>query len=293
MKLQVGLALYSLLAELKEDYMGTLEKVAELGFKYIEYVGTPLGDDGKPVATPEEIGKKVRELGLVPISSHVMMHEGSDIDQLIEDNVKMGSQAIIVPLAPMESKEAVLALADFCNKVARKAKEKGMDFYYHNHFHEFAQFDGKYALEWLLENTDPELVMVELDTYWVKRSGIDPVHMIKQLGSRCTRIHQKDLNKAVTDLNLVAHLPEKVTMDSIFETFKTKTTPTDIVPLGMGALDIKAICATTEELDHAKYIIIELDSVSTMTESNHGEGLSPLESVAVSLKNLNVILGEI
>lgn len=291
MKLKIGLALYSLLEELKQDYMGTLEKVAALGFKYIEYVGTPLGEDGKPVATPEEIGNKVRELGLIPISSHVMMNAESNLDQLIEDNVKMGSQAIIMPLAPMPSKEAVVALAALCNEAGRKAKEKGMAFYYHNHFHEFVQFEGKYALEWLLELTDPELVSIELDTYWVKRSGIDPIDMIKKLGARCTRIHQKDLNKETTELDLVQYLPETVTMEALFGTFQSKTVPSDIVPVGTGALDIAGICAVTEELNYAEYIIIELDSVSTMTEESHGEGLSPLESVALSLKNLSEIIG--
>lgn len=290
MKLKIGLALYSLLAELKQDYMGTLEKVAAMGFKYIEYVGTPLSDDGKPVATPEEIGKKVKELGLIPISAHVMMNADSDLDQLIEDHVKMGSQAIIIPLAPMATKEEVVKLAAFSNEAAKKAKAKGMDFYYHNHFHEFNKFEGKYALEWLLELTDPELVHVELDTYWVKRSGIDPIEMIKQLGSRCKRIHQKDLSQETTELNLVQYLPEVVSLESVFGIFQSKTKPTDIVPVGTGALDIAGICSVTEELDFAEYIIIELDSVSTLTEENHGDGLSPLESVALSLKNLNAIL---
>lgn len=291
MKLKIGLALYSLLEELKQDYMGTLEKVASLGFKYIEYVGTPMGDDGKPVATPEEIGNKVKELGLVAISSHVMMNDESNIDQIIEDQIKMGSQAIIMPLAIMDTKERVEALAKLCNEAGRKCKEKGLDFYYHNHFHEFVKFDGKYALEWLVELTDPAFVNIELDTYWVKRSGIEPTDMIKQLGARCTRIHQKDLNKSTTNIDLVKDLPENVTMEVLFGTFQTKTKPDDIVPVGTGALDIAGICATTEELNYAQYIIIELDSVSKLTEENHGEGLSPLESVALSLKNLSEIVG--
>ncbi len=293
MKLKIGLALYSLMEELKLDYMGTLEKVAAMGFKYIEYVGTPIGDDGKPVATPEAIGAKVKELGLVPISSHVMMNPDSDIDVLIKDNLLMGSKAMILPFIAMESIEQIKTLAEFCNRVAGRCKENGMDFYYHNHFHEFATFDGKTALEILLEHTDPELVHVELDTYWVKRAGTDPVEMIRRLGSRCKRIHQKDMNVDASARSLVEALTHPATMENIFNVFGTMTNPDDIVCLGEGSLDIADICRTTEELDHAEYIIIELDSISKMTENETFQGRTPLECVEFSLKSLQGILEEI
>lgn len=286
MKLEVGLALYSLMAELKEDYMGTLERVAEMGFKYIEYVGTPKDDQGKVVATPEAIGKKVAELGLIPISSHVMMDVDSDIDQLIADNVLMGSQAIVLPFISMESEERIQAIASLCNNVGRKCKENGMDFYYHNHFHEFASIGNITALERLLELTDPELVYVELDTYWVKRAGLDPIEVIKKLDSRCKRIHQKDLNINASKENLVDFLVEPALMPAIFGVFQTKTKPDDIVGLGEGSLDISGICEVTQALDYAQFIIIELDCISTLTEKDHYQQRTPLQLVASSFANL-------
>lgn len=289
MKLKIGLALYSLLEELKQDYMGTLERVAALGYKYVEYVGTPVDGEGKPVATPEEIGNKVRELGLIPISSHVMMSGDSDLDQIIEDQKKMGTQAIILPFAHMYTMEQVEAIADLCNRMGKKCKDNGMDFYYHNHCQEFVMVDGKTAMDRLLEMTDPELVSIELDTYWVERAGLCPTKMIKQLGSRCKRIHQKDLNKTAENVNLLEGLEAPVTQDSMMaKLFSTK--PDDIVPVGTGAMDIASICRTTEAMDYAQYIIVELDSVSRMTEEDHGDGLSPLQSVELSLKNLSAIV---
>lgn len=286
MELRIGLALYSLMAELREDYFGTLEKVAEMGIKYIEYVGTPMGEDGKPVATPKEIGAKVKELGLKAISSHVMMDFDSDIDQIIEDNLLMGSQAIIMPMIFMESLDKVKKIAEFCNQVGRKCHESGLDFYYHNHFHEFAVFEGKTALEWLMELTDKAYVRMELDTYWVKRAGFDPVEMIKKLDHRCRMIHQKDLNKQVTEVSLMKYLDYPPTKDKVFQVFQQHTGSEDIVALGEGALDIPAIIKTTQELDYARYIIIELDSISMKTEKDLYLGRTPLETVAQSYRYL-------
>lgn len=290
MKLKIGLALYSLMTELKEDYMGTLEQVAKMGFKYIEYVGTPLDENKVPVATPEAIGQKVKELGLVPISSHVMMDIGSDVDRLIADNVKMGSQAIVVPMVSMESLERVRELAEFCNEVAAKCKAQGMDFYYHNHFHEFVEFEGKTALQWLVELTDESLVNIELDTYWAARAGLNPIAVLKSLGNRCSLVHQKDLNVDANDVNLVNCVEHPTTMQAVFSVFQSQTKGDDIVCLGEGRLDIPGIIKTVEELDASPYIIIELDSISSLTEAQTYRGRTPLECVKVSKDYLEALL---
>lgn len=286
MELKIGLALYSLMAELREDYFGTLEKVKELGFKYIEYVGTPIGDDGKPVATPKEIGNKVKELGLKAISSHVMIDFDSDVDRIIEDNLLMGAQAIVMPMIFMESLEKVKKVAELCNVVGRKCQESGLDFYYHNHFHEFAVFEGKTALDWLMELTDKKYVRMELDTYWVKRAGLDPIEEIKKLDHRCRIIHQKDLNKNIEDISLMKYLQYPPTNTNVFQVFQEHTGSEDIVCLGEGSLDIPEIIKVTQDLDYARYIVIELDSISTKTEKDLYQGRTPLETIAESYRYL-------
>lgn len=283
MKLIPGLALYSLMDELKKDYMGTLEKVAKLGYKNIEYAFIPVGDDGKPVATPAEIGAKVKELGLTAISSHVMMNEDSDIDALIAENIVMGAQAIVLPFTHMYTIEDVLKIAKLCNKVAKKCNDNGMEFYYHNHFQEFVKIGDKFALELLLENTDPEYVNIELDTYWVTRAGLDPVEIIKKLGSRCKRIHQKDLIASATPINLFEALQGPATEESIMTILLGGIAkPTDIVEVGTGIMDIKAICKIVSELDYAQYVIVELDHIYNMP---------PMDSIELSLKNLQEAIG--
>ena len=72
MKLKVGVQLFSVMGELTEDYLKTMENVAKAGYKYVEYVSPRPNADGK-VCSPEEIGNKLVELGLTAIGSHVYL----------------------------------------------------------------------------------------------------------------------------------------------------------------------------------------------------------------------------
>ena len=120
---------------LREDYFGTLQQLADTGCKYIEYVTTPEDENGVPVATPAEIGKRVKEMGLTPISSHVKFSSDPEsMKQVIEDNLQMGTPRLVLPFELMNTEDEVKALAQTCNEMGRLCKENGLEFYYHNHY---------------------------------------------------------------------------------------------------------------------------------------------------------------
>lgn len=123
--------------------------------------------------------------------------------KIVEDNVKMHSEAIILPMGIMTTMEEIKTVAAACNEMAALAKAHGMAFYYHNHCQEFYQVEGKTAYEWLVELTDPELVFFEVDTFWATRGGQKAVELIKKLGSRAKLIHQKDMGKSADPINLI------------------------------------------------------------------------------------------
>lgn len=293
MELKTGLALFSLMSELKEDYLGTLEKVSALGCKTVEFVATPKDENGAPVVTAEEIGRKVEELHLEAISSHVMLDASTDLDRVIDENLKMGAKALVLPFAAMFTQEQVLKTAELCNKAAEKCRRQGMKFFYHNHFQEFVKIDGKYALDLLAENTDPDLVQFELDLYWAYRAGIDPTELLKKLGSRCTMLHQKDLSRYAETPNLFFAVKGEHNEENVMGAMRTATKPTDIVPVGSGILPVSEYCKTAEALGYATHILVELDSVCGYTEENHSTPLTPLESVDYSLKTLKMVLNEL
>ena len=287
MKLKVGVQLFSLMTELANDYLGTLENVAKAGYKYVEYVNVP-GND------PEVIGNKLKELGLTAVASHVPFdpftstHE--DMVKIVEDNVKMHSEAIILPMGIMTTMDEIKTVAAACNEMAALAKEHGMAFYYHNHCQEFYTVEGKTAYEWLVELTDPELVFFEVDTFWATRGGQNAVELIKKLGSRARLIHQKDMGTSANPVNLINGVTN-MTRENYREKIFGRTNPTDICCVGTGTMDIPSIVKTVTEQDYAPYIIVELDCCARATEEEYSTPLSPLATIKASREYLESVIG--
>lgn len=287
MKMNVGLSMFSVMGELMQDYMGTLENVAKAGYKYIEYI-IPHSGEGLP--TPEEIGAKVKELGLTAVSSHCNFTAEDDLEKIADGHVKMGAGAIVLPMTVMGNMDEVKKVADLCNRMGKICHERGMGFFYHNHCQEFLKIDGKYALLWLAELTNPEWVSFEVDTFWAKRGGVCPVELLKTLGSRCKLIHQKDMGESANPVNLMEGVAE-LSADSFREKIFGRTNPTDIVTVGTGTMDIQSIVDTAAELGFAPTIIVELDCICRFTEDHYETPLSPLESIRVSRENLEKMIG--
>ena len=261
-----GATIYSLMGMLREDYFGTLEKLAATGCKYIEYVATPTDENGVPAAAPAEIGRRVKEMGLTPVSSHVKFTSDPDsMKATIEENLQMGAPRLVLPFALMNTADEVKALAETCNEMGRRCKENGLEFYYHNHFQEFVPIDGAPALDLFLAETDPTLVQFQMDAYWVRRAGYDPVAMLEHLGPRCTMIHQKDLSAAADPVNLYEAITPPIT-DDAFKQLRAKGAIQngDFVAVGRGVLDVPGIVAKAKELGYAKYIIVELDNLNSV-----------------------------
>ncbi len=117
---------------------------------------------------------------------------------------------------------------------------------YHNHDFEFQQFDGKYALDMLYEQTDPELVKAEIDIYWVQYAGLDPVAYVANYASRTPLVHLKDMANDETRF---------------------------FAEVGEGTIDIDGVIAVATS---AEWLIVEQDRSRR----------SPLESVKMSIDHL-------
>lgn len=277
MAMQIGLALYSIRELLQKDYLGSLEKVAAIGYDCVELVNFPPQMGASFSATNKEIKNKIQELGLRPISSHVSLTPDADPNDIVSEVAETGSEAVVLPFANMNSMEEIKQVADLSNLLGEKCKERGMRFFYHNHFQEFVKVDGKYALDIFLEMTDPELVNIELDTFWVLRAGLEPIETIKKLGSRCKILHQKDLSKDAYQGSLLDKIEGPITMESMGELGERGLAiPTDIVEVGTGVMDIENICKAGRKIG-SECIIVELDFI-------HKE--DPFESLKISYDTL-------
>lgn len=187
MKIPVAVQLYTLREETSKDFIGTLEKVAEIGYKGVEFAG--YGN-----LTASQMKSCLDRLGLKPAGSHVGIDLlTNNLDEVIEYNLEIENPYIVCPWAKYETMEEYLEAAHLFNTIGEKCRKKGLQFCYHNHAHEFKVFNGVYGLDILFSETDPELVKAEIDTYWVQYAGIDPVEYIKKYSGRCPLIHQKDM----------------------------------------------------------------------------------------------------
>lgn len=186
MKFPIGLQPYTIRHELEKDYLGSLKKVAEIGYKGIELGPTEL-------MTTKELKKHLDDYGLQVIGCHADLESlTNEFDELIDYLHYVGG-SYLSHSSKFDSRQSVLESALVFNKIGEACKKQGVQFLYHNHNWEFTKFDGEYALDILLNETNPEYVKVELDTYWVMRGGEDPVDYLRKLENRCPLLHIKDM----------------------------------------------------------------------------------------------------
>lgn len=186
MKLPIALQLYTIRDETEKDMLGTLEKVAGMGYTGVEFAG--FGG-----MTAKEMKAALAKLGLTGFASHTGIKLLKErLDEEIEYNLEVGCKYIICPFNSYESREDYLRTAEFLNETGEKCRAAGLQFGYHNHDFEFKTYDGEYGLDILLRETSPKNLIVEIDTGWAFYAGIDPAVYIAKYKGRCPLLHLKD-----------------------------------------------------------------------------------------------------
>lgn len=205
----VGLQLYSLRDQLPKDVRGGIAKVAAAGYKEVEPFGYSKkggfwGLDAKAFS------KLLKENGLTTPSGHFDMNEffvqgkTDDLETYIEAANITGMSYVIVPSidgSVLKSEKDFKMVAEKMNKAAEICKKSGLTLGYHNHNFEWKPVDGTTFYDVLMKNTDPSLVHMEMDIYWVVRSGQDPVKLFAKYPGRYALCHLKDMDKANHNLN--------------------------------------------------------------------------------------------
>ncbi|CAG5069504.1 Inosose dehydratase [Dyadobacter sp. CECT 9623] len=201
---KIGLQLYTLRNELSKDLLGTLKKVSSIGYKEVELFGY---NDGKFFGkTPKEFKTILGDLGLDPVSGHygagvenkkAIGSLSNNWQQAIDDAAEIGQKyAVCAYLTEGERKtiDQYKSYVDLFNKSGEVAKKAGLQFGYHNHDFEFKKIDGQLPYD-LIASTDPNLVKLELDLYWIVKAGMDPVDLFKKYPGRFPLWHVKDMDK--------------------------------------------------------------------------------------------------
>lgn len=256
-----GLALYTVRDAMNDDAKGTLQKVADAGYKNIEAAGYA---DGKFYnMSPTDFKALLKEVKLKPISTHQGTVTLENADAMIADVKETGFEYFVIPVPPMgmftydESTNVmgmngtVEDLAEILTTLGKKCNAAGLKLLYHNHDFDFKKGEnGQAPIDYLLENTDPKYVNFEMDLYWVTKAGADPVAYFEKYPGRFKEWHVKDMDAQGR-----------------------------FAPVGEGSIDFKRILAE-KKLSGMEYYFVEQDQTFDM---------KPLEAIMVSHKGLKEI----
>jgi sugar phosphate isomerase/epimerase len=196
----IGIQLYTLRNELGKDPAGTLKQVAAAGYKQVEPFGFPNAD-------PMISGAK--DAGLEIHSSHFEWDAVvnptdaamSGFSKILEKAHDTGLSHLVIPYLKEPNRTTLddyRKVAAHANQAAAMAKAAGIQLAYHNHNFEFEPKDGgKRGYDIFMEEFSPDM-QFEIDVFWVKAAGLDPVELIKKLHGRVSQLHLKDLKDGLT-----------------------------------------------------------------------------------------------
>ncbi|MDX9909050.1 MAG: sugar phosphate isomerase/epimerase [Mariniphaga sp.] len=176
---------------MKADWKGTLKKAVEFGFSELEG-GTNFA------SSPQEFVSFCKEIGIKPIAGSISFRSSNEELKFSFDKIKAHGQEYVldywpwygnVPFSLEDCKKSAARL----NEVGALAKNQGLRFLWHNHDNEFREMEEGLPFDYLMENTDSKLVNCEMDIYWVKKGGADPLEVLKKYSGRIPVLHVKDM----------------------------------------------------------------------------------------------------
>lgn len=208
---EIGIQLYTLRNELEKDPVATLKQVAAAGYKQVELYGFPKADAMISAA---------QDAGLAIHSAHFEWDtvvnpkdaEMSDFARILEKAKKIGLSHLVIPFLHGPNRSTLddyKKVAAHANKAAAMSKAAGIQLSYHNHSFEFEPKEGgKSGYDVFIEEFSKEM-QFEIDIFWVKVAGMDPVELLQKLTGRVSQLHLKDLKADVAVPNFGSGLPKE------------------------------------------------------------------------------------
>jgi sugar phosphate isomerase/epimerase len=244
-KVVPGLQLYTLRDLMAQSVADTLKLVAGAGYTQVEFAG--YFDQ-----TAKQLKNIIDSEGLSAPSCHQPLEAlQQNLDGVIEQALVMGHQYLVLPYlyeAQRQTLDQYKALAVFLNQAGERIKAAGLQLAYHNHEFEFIQLSGTMPYDVLLNETDSNLVQMELDLYWVIKAGLNPLDYIAKHPGRFPLWHVKDMDNAG-----------------------------DFADVGKGVIDFKPIFAKATQAG-LKHAYVERDHTDNKIETIR-QGFSSLSSL--------------
>lgn len=280
----IGLELYTLGALMQQDPKGTLQKIAAMGYKELEVPMLPKGSYYG--FKPKELATFITDLGMhwrsqlvlgAPVTlglgyaaynpktsadslqikqmiesgaANVLLTLQNDCQQVVDEVAAGGVDYLVCSAIPLQTGDELKRAADILNKSGEVCKKAGIQLAYHNHNFEFDEVEGQRSFDYLLNNTDKELVKMEMDLGWVVYAKQDPVELFKKHPGRFPLWHVKDVKK----------------------------TTNAFVVAGTGDVDFKSIFSYAEE-SGMKYYFLEQEGATPPTLQDVADSYTFLKKI--------------
>jgi sugar phosphate isomerase/epimerase len=251
---RIGLQLYTVRDLLKKDFDGTLAGVAKIGFKEVEFAG--YFDH-----TPQQVRAALQRNGLDAPAAHVGYEATEDgWDAVLHTARLIGHRYVVCAWIPEEVRRTAedwKRVAQRFNRAGAACRAAGLQLAFHNHSYEFVPLpDGRIPYDLLLAQTDPALVQLELDLFWITFGGGDPLAYFTRYPGRFPLVHVKDMKpKAAAD----------VAADRV------------MTEVGQGSIDWKRIFARARSAGIEHYFV------------EHDQPADPLASIRASFDYLRAL----
>jgi len=291
----IGVQLYTVGDQMRADFEGTLAKVAEIGYRQVEFAGYSN-------KSARDVRAILDRLHLKAPSTHIGMELlRTDLDAQMEYANIVGHEYIVIPSlgrseTPMNTVDAWKRVAAECNTMGARLKSKGLKLAFHSHTGEFVSVGGgKTGMDVFLSETDPSLFNFQLDLGWARVAGQDPVAWFKRYPNRFVMWHVKDFENLQA-----AQSREAVTLREAATTTPRAAgaappqrapgaggaprppQPGRPSPVGSGDIDFKPILAEWKT-SGMQYFFVEQDGAAQWTGGS-------LASIATSYRNLRALV---
>jgi len=259
----IGQQLYSIRDDMTKDPEGSLTRLAEMGYKYVEHAN--YSDRKFYGYAPAEFKKLLDAKGLNMISGHVEFVrsdwdvEANDFSErwkyTVEDAATCGQKYVVTPWLEESIRrnyDDFMAFMDVYNKCGELCNKWGMKFGYHNHDFEFSEkFNGESLFDLMMRSIDPDLVVVQLDTGNLYNGGAVAREVADRYPGRFEFVHLKDVIKTGEE----GHFESTI--------------------IGEGVADVREVLAMIEESGGARVIVIEQEAY---------QGKTPMECARLNLE---------
>ena len=206
---RIGIQLYSVRNDLPKDFEGTLKKLSDIGYSQIETYG--FNGDKFLNRTMKEVSVIVNGMGMTISSTHCgsgMLPENTSAPEWdnwkkISDQLKEGGGKWAVlsslPLRNPATLDDYKRISDMFNLLGEVCRQRGTKFAFHNHAEVFGRVEGEVALEYMIKNTDPNLVFFQLDMGHTINGGGHILNLMRTYPKRIPLWHASDFDAGIRE----------------------------------------------------------------------------------------------